>query len=427
VAASSAPGVAARAVVRLSGPLVPDLARDLFVPSEGHPWAWERRAARGSLHSALAPPELPVALWAFPAPRSATGEDVAEFHLPGNPLLVRRLLDALEARGARPARPGEFTRRAVLSGRQDLLAAGAVMALVASRDAQELRRVRGLLEEGLSSRLRAAAAAVDDLLVPLELSLDFSDQDVEIELPGPAALAAARALLQDLAVRAAALALPRSRPLVVLRGPPNAGKSSLFNRLLGTGKALVSPEAGTTRDVLFAQVRCEGLEFLIADTAGTGHVRGPADREADARRKAVEAGAGLLLSVQDGRIARAELDPPGALPVRTHADLVPESMRGPGLWVSSTTGLGIVELIRAIAARQGGEGGAGAALAGQAAAFEAAALDLQRAEAALARGDAPELAASDLRRARQGLAILTGEDVTEEILDRIFREFCIGK
>jgi len=413
VAIASPPGGAARAVVRMSGTRAFELAGRWAPISER-----ERRASRFVL---CLPGELrlPAAVWTFPEPRSYTGEDVVEIHLPGSPPVVRLLVDSLIDAGARPAAPGEFTLRAFLSGRMDLAQAESVQSLIMARDADEVRAARGRLEGDLSRILHTVENELLDLSADMEASLDFVEEDIRIlpeeeavrRLEGPRERL--RGLLGDVRVA------EESRPTVLLWGAPNVGKSLLFNRLTG-GEAIVSTVPGTTRDVLEGEM--EGVRLL--DAAGVHEARGvDADAVVRARRACGEAD--LVLSVVDA--TRPEVLPPPVerpgLRVVNKSDL----RRLPGeLCVSALTGEGIAELREAVRTRTRGCGGPGAR-------FHVSLRQqgwLRQAMDALDRVPSVagmELRAADVRAALDALGAVTGRAVGEEVLHRIFSRFCVGK
>ena len=397
VAPATPPGGGLRAVVRVGGPRAVALA--------------------GARPGAVV----------FRAPRSYTREDLVEVHLPASPPLVDRLVRDLVQAGARLARPGEFTLRAFLNGRLDLAQAEAVERLVAAEDEAERRAALRQLEGEFSRRLRAVEQALLDLAADAEAALDFSDDDIEI-VPPAAAADRARAILGDLrALVADTAAAPArdGRPRVVLHGRPNAGKSTLFNALAGQD-AIVSPTAGTTRDLLEADADV-GLPVRLIDAAGVGE--GQAGLEAEGARRAREAAASadLVLFVVDP--ADPAERPRGwpCVAVESKADLHPGAASPGALRVSAKTGEGLPALRRGVRAALE----AGSASAAFTVSLRQRAL-LREAEEALSRApDAAvaglELAALELRSALAALGAITGREVGEDLLDRVFSRFCLGK
>lgn len=377
----------------------------------------------------------------FRAPRSYTGEDVVELHLPGSPPLVEAFLRRLVERGARPARPGEFTLRAFLNGRMDLSRAEAVERLIAAEDDAERRAALEALGGAFAERLGRIEALLLDLTAEVEASIDFVDQDIEI-LPLPEAAARAAALgedLEGLLGETEATRVADERPVVALYGPANAGKSTLFNALTG-GRAIVSDREGTTRDVIEGECDLGGRAVRLLDAAGQ---RGGEGLEAEAERRArsAAAAADLVLFVVDaGDWERARaLVPRGrpALLVVNKTDRAPAAAAATGLGmqdvvaVSARTGAGLKELRERIARRLGGEE---ALVSGGRYRVNVRQYGLLReARDALARAAASgpafgvECLALDLRAALEALGGVTGRFVGEELLDRIFSRFCLGK
>ncbi len=447
VALSSPPGASPRAVVRLSGPEAHALARALFpaLPGGGR----GGRFAAGALDLPGWPP-APAEAVVFGAPRSYTGEDVVELWVPGAPPLAARLLRALQAAGARLADRGEFTRRAFLNGRLDLTQAEAVLALTTSEDALLARAAVRALAGGARPPLDAAKEALLGVLAHLEAAIDFSEEELDLAAPGDLAarLAAADAALAGLQRACGRRLADAERPVVALRGPANAGKSSLWNALArrAGAEALVSEQAGTTRDVLAARWLVPALgPVTLLDTAGEKEPADPVERLALAAAAEAEQGADLVLLVVDGRdpaaaapfLAGGEEARP-ALLVLNKRDLgapapLPEPLRARAtpLEVSARTGEGLTALAAAVA-RALGAGGAAPDLLGTARQDEL----LRRARAALARAAAlvasreparAELAAVDLGEALEAIGALTGAVTTEDVLDRLFASFCVGK
>jgi tRNA modification GTPase len=410
VAVSSPPGSALRAVVRLSGGRAVEIG--------------------GAIRGAAV----------LPGPRTYTREDIVEIHVPGAPPLVEALVRDLVARGARPARPGEFTLRAFLNGRLDLAQAEAVERLVSSDDDAERRGALEQLDGAFSRRVRELESGLLDLAADSEAAIDFVDQDVDI-LPVPEAVRRAAALrdgLRRLLEVTAARRVTDTRPVVVLYGPPNSGKSSLFNVLTGS-RAIVAPVPGTTRDALAADLDV-GVRVRLMDTPGDQMTQG-LDHEAVRRGRRTADSADLVLLVvdaADGKPALAIPRPgPASLLVVNKCDLAPadDALRAfpelEAVCVSAQTGEGLPRLKAAIARRVAESPGEGPA-----ARFRVDTRQrglLCEAERALDRaaGGAIDLGmefvALDLRVALEALGGITGRHVSEDLLDRIFSRFCLGK
>jgi tRNA modification GTPase len=434
-ATASAPGPGLRGIVRVSGPGARRIALAGF-EADG-PFSTPTRptlvSGRYRLPGLRPPLPAEVALW--PAPRTYTGQELAEIHAPGSPPLLDRLLAHCLDGGARLAQPGEFTLRAFLSGRIDLTRAEAVLGVIDARDPRRLDAALEQLAGGLAGPIEALRDRLLDLLAHLEADLDFVDEaDVD---------PIARAVLADrLAREAEALdALtdrlgtrdrPDGNPRVVLVGPPNAGKSRLFNALLGDDHAIVSPLAGTTRDYLAAPCRCDGLVVELVDTAGVETAAEPIAAQAQAQAAAETARADLILacaSADSPAIDRPDDD--RTLRVWTKADRSrpPDDVRSTWHVTSAEAGTGIEALRLALASAIRGRESEHAtgtsarcrdSLVGAAAAIRDAA-------AVMASGSGDELIAFELRTALEELGKVTGAIVADDVLDRIFARFCIGK
>lgn len=384
------------------------------------------------------------------APASYTREDIVEIHTFGNPALQSALMDALVTQGARPAGPGEFTRRAFLNGRVDLAQAEAVQAVVRARSDAERRAALGSLSGHLSRHIGAVRNRLADLAAAVEVSLDFSEQDVEIiSLDGVRKrLRPIRDALAGLLERKDEGRIPHRAVRAVLFGPPNAGKSSLFNAVLRRRRAIVSPTAGTTRDSIEATLSFRGLDLLLVDTAGLRPPEDDLEAMAVTRSRNSVHRADLALCVLDSahppdadvREAIASLDPDHSILILNKCDLgacdasleriLPRRIET--LSASALTGIGIEELMTRIAdrvkkgrvdrspselmvnARQAG-------LLAEALHALSRVLEPQGGELSM------DLVAGDIREALAASSELTGDLVAEDILDRIFSNFCIGK
>jgi tRNA modification GTPase len=428
VARASAAGPGALAVVRLSGravaPVCARLCPDLDCQRS---WSAQLVVLYGGDGEVL---DRAVAI-PYRAPRSYTGEDMVELVLHGSSALVEAVLGVCVAAGARLAAPGEFTRRAVANGKMDLLQAEAVADLIAADTAWQLRLARAQLEGALSAEVEALRGEVLALAAELEAVLDFPTHQVAVTA---ADLADGRdrvlAGFDRLLATSGAGEVVRHGLRVVLAGPPNAGKSTLFNTLLGRERAIVSSRPGTTRDVLTAELELEGLRLVLVDTAGLGASGDVLEAEGVRRARAAvaEADGLILLWPADGD---EPVEPAAELPrvkVRSKWDLAPPGARPEPGWIalSAVRGDGVDELHGALAEMVGTEvrdlGGEVAVGRRHRAALEGAreavvGLDL----------DQPELAAEALRWALAGLAELLGEVADEDVLDQVFARFCIGK
>src|SRR5829696_8103450 len=374
----------------------------------------------------------------FPGPHSYTGEDLVELSCHGGLQVPARLLAALQAAGARPAAPGEFTRRAVLNGKLDLVQAEAVGDLIDAVAPAQARAALGQLDGGLSRRLGELREALVEAEGLLAYEIDFPGED-----DGPISPARIAAHLDDIAARidrllATAPAAERLREgaLLVLAGRPNAGKSSLFNALLGAERALVTEIAGTTRDAVEAHTDFLGWPIRLVDTAGVWEATDRIDRlGVEMSRRYLAAADLVLLCVEAGRQVgedeRAIARECPSLLVRTKSDLIQEP--GEGLPVSAITGTGLGDLRRTAGERVFSERINLADLE-PALTRERHRVALIRAQDALTasvphlgRGGDAVLAAYHVREATSALDELLGIVDIEEILDRVFGSFCVGK
>ncbi len=449
VAIASPPGRAARGVIRASGPGVPALLTEVL---EGDP-----PVGASAARFRLPPRSFAVLVARYAAPRSYTGEDAAELLLPGNPALLERVLARLVAfeggGGVRLAEPGEFTARAYLAGKLTLDQAEGVAATISAESDEQLRGARALLEGSSGAAYRAWAEEVATLAALVEAGIDFTDQEDVV----PIAPADLQRRLRGVQSSIEACLGPRtgevreSEPRVVLAGEPNAGKSTLFNALLGRRRAVVSPLAGTTRDVLQEPLDLAGVlpgagRVLLVDVAGVrdGDAGTGSGSEPDAAI-AAEADARARAAIREAD-AVIHCDPSGRFPplgvgarttvirVRTKADLPePAGASGESLAVCALDGWNLPVLRRALAdAAWGG-------------AFDSAAAVLPRHRRALvqaleamcqahARADGDERALGDpaavadaLRGALDALGELTGRISPDDVIGRVFATFCVGK
>jgi tRNA modification GTPase len=431
VALSSAAGPGARAVVRLSGPAALRVAGAVFTAA-APPSPTRRGLYSGAVSLPGVAAALPADLYFWPAPATYTGQNLAELHTVSSPPLVELLLTALLNAGARAAGPGEFTLRAFLAGKLDLPRAEAVLGVIEAGTRDELRDALAQMAGGVTQPLRALRSDLLDLLADVEAGLDFADEDVQTADPTETLNRLARAmahvtlLQKQLDQRALG-----ERPFrVVLVGPPNAGKSSLFNALTG-GSALVSPEPGTTRDYLVRRLELEGVRLEVVDTAGR---RGPSDaieEQAQALGHEQARMADLLLRCVDlTRPAAREAADAGEAPtldVFTKADLVPPP--ADVLATSAVTGAGLAALRSRLLERvRAHRRPALAPSLSRCRHHVAAALDhLRRAHHTALFQEPAELLALELRGALDQLGEMVGAVYTDDLLDRIFSRFCIGK
>lgn len=371
----------------------------------------------------------------FQGPASYTGEDVVELHAHGSPRLMQLLQAAATAEGrARLAEPGEFSRRAFMNGKIDLSRAEAVADLIAADSEAAVRAAAAQLAGGLSERLAKLKTPLLELYADLEASLDFPEEAEGVELRAEQRLSQCTSALVALVEQAGQGRLLRRGARVVLYGPVNAGKSSLFNRLLEEPRALVDEEPGTTRDLLEAQLELGGLPLLLQDSAGLrDEAGGRVERMGiDRTKKAlVEADLALLVlppeaSPEQTAFWAAQATGP-LLMVHAKADL--RASLPSGLCVSAHTGQGVEALREELLARLWQQGSAQAVAfvsERQLAALRRALGALEKAKEAL-QLTTLEVVAGEVGLAAEALGELTGENVSQGLIDEIFKRFCIGK
>jgi tRNA modification GTPase len=430
-APATASGRAAVAILRLSGP---DAARALQRMAGRLPRP--RRATRVAVTDPATGERLDdgLALW-FPGPKSYTGEDMAELHLHGSRAVLAAAVAALRRLGLRLAEPGEFTRRAFHNGKLDLLQAEAIADLAAAETEAQRRQALRQLDGALGGLYRGWCDRLVRLLAHLEAAIDFPDED----LPGGIAAEIAAGIEELAAAIARHLAdghrgeRLREGISVAIVGPPNAGKSSLLNRIARREAAITSPYAGTTRDIVEVAIDLEGYPVLLADTAGLRESEDLVEQEGLRRALARAEAAELRLFVFDAAQpadagGAARWPGPDTLLVANKIDLVPASPDLPAgaFAVSALTGEGVERLLMALGGKVAENYRLEAPVLTRARHRQA----LEEVLEALARSRAaplPELQAEDLRLALRSLGRITGAVDVEDLLDVIFRDFCIGK
>jgi len=382
----------------------------------------------------------------FAGPHSATGEDVLELHAHGSPVVLNLLLARSLELGARAARPGEFTERAFLNGKLDLVQAEAVADLIASDSAAAARAASRSLEGDFSREVRKLLEALVHLRAWLEAALDFPEEEIDF-LSAPqltADLAALQAQLAELLAAARRGVVLRDGLHVVIVGRPNTGKSSLLNALAQSDRAIVTAIPGTTRDLLREGINVDGIVLTLVDTAGLRESGDLVEREGMRRARAELARADVAILVTDSGHAAADMalledcaEAAARLIVHNKIDVSGESARverAAGneihMYISAQRGDGLADL-RTELARLGGRGdgaqGAFSARARHVDALERVADHLRAADTALRLDHAGELAAEELRQAQRALGEITGDYTTDDLLGAIFSTFCIGK
>ena len=467
-AIATPPGLGGIAILRLSGPGVPAALVRLFRP---------KNAGQGAASFAFIPRHmhygdaldgegmrLDEALAVYmPGPHSATGEDVGEIHCHGGSGVTTALLEAALACGARLAGPGEFTRRAFLNGRMDLTQAEAVAEIISAPTREGVRLAAAKLNGALAREIRAVREALDALRIQVALCVDFPEEDAELlsRRAFEGTVDECKSAIRRLLAAFERARLWREGALAVLTGPVNAGKSSLFNALLGRERTIVSPAPGTTRDYIEESVNIRGTPLRLADTAGLRESGDAVEAEGMRRSRELAEEADIVLFVVD---ASAPAGPEENEFLSRWSGLIREGRlllvlnkldllegRGPVCRdllkldrypdatlreicfpVSAKQGLGLEELtqglLRALHS-PGKDAGTGdvAPNLRQAGLLREALDDLEQLSAALARGYPPDILGVHLETAAHALAEVTGVLDNEAMLDRIFSSFCIGK
>lgn len=429
VALATAQGPGARAVVRLSGPDSFGIVQNIWVqapsspPNSGHLFSGELRLP--GLHAAL-----PTDLYFWRKPRSYSGQDLTELHTWSAPPLVEHLVAQCLTLGARAAQPGEFTLRAFLAGKLDLTGAEAVLGVIEAGNRHELTFALAQLAGGLARPLKLLREDLLNLLADLEAGLDFADEDLSFvnEDDFLRRLAHALAILVTLQKQLEGRALGMKRFRAVLAGPPNAGKSRLFNALIDKDAALVSPIPGTTRDYLEQVLDLGDMAVCLVDTAGLGLAEADLDLAAQQKSQDQFEHADLVLWCQekgDGPVP--EVPSERFLPLATKCD---QEQRPTGwLATSAATGFGLDQLRDEMVRR--GQARRSRSLAPSLSRCRhhvATGLTcLRRAHALVLAGHPPELLALDLREALDHIGAMVGAVHTDDLLNRIFSRFCIGK
>jgi len=470
-AIATAAGGAARGIVRISGPKAVEAAANIFEADDDGKLTDIRRAAMvtGAMSIDTLAGPVPTTLYVWPTNSSYTREPVVELHTVGSPPLLEALLEVVCCAGVRPAEPGEFTLRAFLAGRLDLTRAEAVLGVIDADSRSQLDHALGQLAGGIAGPISAVRDTLVDLLAELEAGLDFVEEDIEFITPDEmrrkldTALDAVGATAKQMDLRGESHDVVR----VALVGPPNAGKSSLFNALAATSAepdapALVSDRAGTTRDYLTAPIDLDGLACELVDTAGrdsanyanppsgnlTNNSIAAASERMTSQAQAMAAVQLLCvdLSAANDATVHVEVDPhqhsstertATQIVIGTKSDMATaadqrtfSAARPAAILTSSHTGQGLEALRQAIhqaiSNHPSPDAVAGTAVRCRES-LRLAAESIQRARDIVADTCSEELVAAEIRTALAELGKVVGAVYTDDILDRIFSRFCIGK
>jgi len=443
VAAATPPGRGGVGIVRISGPKTPELGAILLGELPAARYATLARF----LDAQQNPIDAGLALF-FPAPHSYTGEHVLELHGHGGPLVMEALVDRVLELGARRALPGEFTLRAFLNDKLDLAQAEAIADLIDAGSRAAARAAMRSLQGEFSAMVRGLTEAVIELRTYVEAAIDFPEEEIDFLADRELGerFRAVRAHFAGVLESARVGRLLREGMTVVIAGPPNAGKSSLLNRLAGYDAAIVTPIPGTTRDVLRERIHLDGMPLHVLDTAGLRAGGDIVEEEGMRRAQAEMQRAERVLFVID-----AAADPEGSALRRERARLpadVPLTLvfnkcdLAPGLTlandpdgpprcaISALTGAGLAELrshLKSCMGYQSVDGGAISARRRHLESLARARTHAEEAERLLTERRAGELVAEELRLAQQALNEITGEFTSDDLLGRIFAGFCIGK
>lgn len=438
-AIATPPGRGGVGIVRLSGPDVPDIARKLFSALPEVRKAEFKRIKDN--HGGLI--DEGIVLY-FAAPHSFTGEHVLELQGHGGPVVLQGMLDRVCELGARPARPGEFSERAFLNDKLDLAQAEAIADLIDAGSQQAARAALRSLEGEFSAEVDAIARTMLELRMYVEAAIDFPEEEIDFladdRLTGQ--VAQLQSSLDSLLHKAEQGARLREGLTLVIAGAPNAGKSSIMNRLAGREAAIVTAIPGTTRDILREEIVLDGLPLHIIDTAGLRETTDPIEKEGIRRAEAEIARADRVLLIIDASAVEQPISLPAGIPVSriiNKIDLIlPNKEQNPvnirqneaEIRVSAKTGAGFSALtshIRQIAGLEGPVEGSFSARSRHLEALRRAQRHVEQGFAALTVSRAGELLAEELRLGHVTLGEITGKVSSDELLGEIFSRFCIGK
>ena len=435
VATATPPGKGGIGIVRVSGPDAETIAQKIIGVTP------EPRFATNAKFSAASGEQIDAGLAIyFPEPDSFTGESVLELQGHGGPVVMSLLVEAAIACGARRAEPGEFSKRAFLNGKLDLAQAEAIADLIDSGSSQAARAALRTLSGDFSRAVDELQAELIRLRLYVEAAIDFPEEEIDFLQDDKlnAQVAHCAELFAEIRNKARIGRVLRDGFQIVILGKPNAGKSSLLNLLSGQDAAIVTEIAGTTRDVLREQIDIDGLLVELVDTAGLRENPGLIEEEGIRRARQAQKNADAILWIKDAQAENEAIDAPDDIPilvVRNKIDLTNDAA-GPDdddpltLNISAKTGAGIdalKESIRRIAGYKDLGEGAYTARRRHIDALDTAAAHFAAGKNALEQNKAGEIFAEELRLAHTALGVITGAMSSDELLGRIFAEFCIGK
>ncbi|MEM8834816.1 MAG: tRNA modification GTPase [Planctomycetota bacterium] len=429
-AIASAPGPAPLAIVRLSGP---DVTRVLKTFCAHVPRARGIHDVRLRVSEDRSL-EMPARCLLMPGPRSYTGEDCCEFQVPGSVVVAERTLACcVQLDGVRPAEAGEFTARAYLHGKLSLDEAEGVQSVISARGEDELRAARAAITGETGARVRTLVDRLAHALALVEAGIDFTDQEDVVAIEPDDLRARLTSIRDELASlvgtnRERATGMPR----VALVGPPNAGKSTLFNALLGRERVAVSDEPGTTRDAIVESIDLEGVRAELVDLAGLDETlaeRGGIDADAQGRARDVIESCDLVLHCDPSGHHKPPIFDGPVIRVRTKADLVSAASHKGAIGVCALDGFGVrslIDAIRDVLVRldRGTRGEAGVLVIAR---HRTVMRDAIESLDDALRAHGPELRASAMRSALDALGSITGDVTPDDVIGRIFASFCIGK
>jgi tRNA modification GTPase len=452
-AIATPPGTGAIGIIRVSGPRSRDIASLIFRPSNKTEGFNSHRLYHGDIISSDTGRVIDEVLISFMMkPRSYTGEDILEINCHGGAFILQSVLSLVIKAGARLAEPGEFTKRAFLNNRIDLSQAEAVAETIMAKTDRALDLAVSHLKGDLAGKIETVRIAIIDILAVLETSIDFSDEDVEVGNP-PTAARNIEAIISELTELASTYGegkIYRDGINAVIAGRPNVGKSSLLNRLLGEKRAIVTAMPGTTRDFIEEIFPIKGVPVRLTDTAGIREPQNIVEKECVNLVWEKLSQADVVIVVVDGseRLTREDIeviercrakkfflvinkaDLTHVIDEKELASLAPDVM--PPIWISAKHGEGIPALKDAIhsLALNGADCGHTLTIVSNIRhkmAIEKTRDLLSKARDSILQGLSPEFPAFDIRQALERLGEIAGETVTEEVLEKIFSTFCIGK